>query len=54
MANFVTHSDVRELKCSMLAGAALAILADGVVFDDDSAETMDAEEPLVQARSIEL
>ena len=54
VANFVTHSNMQELKCSMLAGAALAMLADGVVFDEDSGGTMDGEEFLAQARSMEL
>ncbi len=36
VAQFVTHSDMHELKCSMLAAAALATFADGVVFDEDA------------------
>lgn len=51
VANFVTHSDMRELKCGMLAAACLAIAAQGVAFDE---ETMSGEDLLEQARAIQV
>lgn len=54
VADFVTHSDMRELKCSMFAAAALASRANGVVFDEETEGTMDPQRLLAQASGIEL
>lgn len=53
VAQFVTHSDMRELKCSMLAAAALAEAGDGVVFDEDTEGTMTGAAFAAQALAID-
>ncbi|MGD9724605.1 MAG: hypothetical protein AB7O59_25090 [Pirellulales bacterium] len=35
LASLVTHSDMRELVCAMYSAAALATLADGLVWDEE-------------------
>ena len=53
-ADFVTHSDIRELQCSMLAAAVFGIETDGLIFDDDTEGLMQPTELLEQARAIDL
>jgi hypothetical protein len=53
-ADFVTHSDMVELQCSMFAAAALGIEADGFIFDEDTDGLMRPSELLEQARAIDL
>jgi hypothetical protein len=54
VADFVTHSDMRELQCSMFAAAGLGIETDGLIFDDDADGLMQPAELLEQARAIDL
>lgn len=54
VADFVTHSDMRELQCSMFVAAALGIEADGLISDDDTEGLMPPAELLEQARAIDL
>jgi hypothetical protein len=54
VANFMTHSDMGALKGSMLAAAALAEAADGLVFDEGTGGVMPAARLLEQARDIAL
>lgn len=49
----VTHSDMRELVCGLVACSVLCQLADGVFFDEDSGGLMDPTESLAQALSFE-
>jgi hypothetical protein len=51
--NFVTHSDMRELVCAMIAGAVLADIADGLVFDEETGGTIDGNTALTVAKSLE-
>ena len=51
--DFVTHSDMRELICGLVAGAILAKLADGLVFDEESGKFIDGDEALELARRAE-
>ena len=51
--DFVTHSDMRELVCGLVAGAILAKLADGLVFDEESGEFIDGDKALELARRVE-
>lgn len=53
MVNFVTHSDLQELRCAMTAAAALATVTDGVVFDDESGGLIDGSVLLQQAQKID-
>lgn len=53
VVNFVMHSDLQELLCSMIAAAALATVADGVVFDGESGGLIDGSALLEQARTID-
>ena len=53
VANFVTHSDLQELRCAMIAAAALATLADGVVFDDKTGGLIVGSALLEQAQTID-
>lgn len=50
--DLVTHSDIRELECSLLAGAALALVADGVVYDEETNRATSHEALLELAQSI--
>jgi hypothetical protein len=52
-ANFVLHSDMRELVCAMYALAALAKVADGLFFDEESESFVTGDRALVIARNIE-
>jgi hypothetical protein len=51
--NLVTHSDIRELECSLFAAAALASVTDGVAFDEETGGIMPFAALLDEARSIE-
>jgi hypothetical protein len=51
--DFVTHSDMRELICGLVAGAILAKLADGLVLDEESGEFSDGDKALELARRAE-
>ena len=51
--NLVTHSDMRELECSLYAAAALASVAGGVGFDEETGGIMPFAALLDEARSIE-
>ena len=53
-ADFVTHSDMVELQCSMFAAAALGIETDGLIFDEDTDGLMQPSELLEQARAIDV
>jgi hypothetical protein len=53
LADFVTHSDLRELICSMIAGAVLAQVADGLVLDENSNEFIDGKRALEIAKEAE-
>lgn len=54
VATFTTHSDMRELKSSMLAAATLAELSGGLVFDEDTGGVLPGARLLDEARSIVL
>jgi hypothetical protein len=51
--DFVTHSDMQELMCGMIAGAVLAKVADGLVFDEDSGTFVDGDKALQTAKKAE-
>jgi hypothetical protein len=51
--DFVTHSDMQELICSMIAGAVLAKLANGLVLDEESGEFINGDEALKIAKQHE-
>jgi hypothetical protein len=51
--DFVTHSDMQELICALVAGAILAKLADGLVFDEESGKFIDGDKALELARRAE-
>jgi hypothetical protein len=51
--DFVTHSDMRELVCGLIAGAVLAKISDGVVFDEESGEVISGDAALQAARDEE-
>lgn len=53
VANFVTHSDLQELRCAMLAAAALATETGGVVLDPQSGALMDGSTLLMEAQTID-
>jgi len=53
VATFVTHSDMREFVCGMVAGAVLAQVSIGMVYDEDSDELIDAHAALEIARGTE-
>jgi hypothetical protein len=48
---FVTHSDLIELKCALLAAVALARRSDGVIVDEDL-EVWPTDDVEAEARSI--
>src|SRR5688572_17847882 len=50
---FVTHSDMRELVTAMIASSVLALLADGVVWSDESGEHLSAADAIQLARETE-
>ena len=51
--NCVTHSDIRELVCGLIACAVLSGLADGVFLDDESGQVLSADQALLIARETE-
>ncbi len=51
--DFVTHSDIRELVCGLIAGAVLAQISDGVVFYSESGEVMSGDAAMQAARDAE-
>jgi hypothetical protein len=51
--DFVTHSDMQELICGMIAGAVLAQLADGLVFDEESNSFIDGKRAFEIAKQVE-
>jgi hypothetical protein len=53
-ADFVTHSYMREPQCSMPATVALAVEANGLVFDEETESLIPPEQLLEQARTIDL
>jgi hypothetical protein len=53
-ASFVTHSDLRELICAVMAGAVLASLANGLMFDENTGGVIDGNAALERARRLEL
>jgi hypothetical protein len=53
VVDFVTHSDMRELQCSMFVAAVLGIETDGLIFDDTDG-LMQPTDLLEQARAIDL
>lgn len=50
--DLVTHSDLRELRCSMMAAAALAHVADGLAFDESTGGLVVGTALLEQALAI--
>ena len=52
VAMFTTHSDMTELRCSMLAASGLASLTDGLIVDGETGDLTTVEELLDQERSI--
>jgi hypothetical protein len=53
VVNLVTHSDLQELRCALLAAAALAIETDGVVFDDETGGLTTGSSLLEEAGTID-
>jgi hypothetical protein len=51
--DLVTHSDMQELLCGMVAGAVLAKLANGLVLDEESGECIDDDKALEIAKQHE-
>ena len=51
-ASFVTHSDLTELRVSMLAAAALSSVSDGVAFDPQARERLTPESLLAEAAAL--
>lgn len=51
VVRLVTHSDLDELKCALLAAVALARLADGIIVDDEL-EVWSTDDVETDARSI--
>jgi hypothetical protein len=49
----VTHSDMRELVCGLVACSVLSQLADGVFFDDESGGLLKPDAALSQSLSYE-
>ena len=49
----VTHSDMRELVCGLVACSVLSQLADGVLLDDESGGLLKADAALAQSLSYE-
>lgn len=52
-ADFITHSDMRELMASIIAGAVLCAMADGVLWDTEAGEFVSAAEALEWGKSME-
>ncbi len=50
--SFVTHSSMRDLACAIVAAGVLAAKCDGIVFDEESGERIDADEALAYAREM--
>ena len=50
---FVTHSEMRELVSGMIASGVLALLADGIVWSDESGESVSGIEAIEIARATE-
>lgn len=53
VVNCVTHSDMGELVCGLIACAVLSQLADGVFLDEESGGLLGADAALEMARGIE-
>lgn len=53
MINFVTHSDLRELVTSMIAGGVLCAISDGVLWETEADEVIPASRALDWAASAE-
>lgn len=53
VASFVTRSDLQELRCAMLAAAALATETGGVVLYPQSGALMDGSALLTEAQAID-
>jgi hypothetical protein len=53
VVNCVTHSDMRELVCGMVACSVLSQLADGVFLDEESGGVISADAALQMARGLE-
>lgn len=51
--DFITHSDMRELVCAMVAGAVLAQLTDGLVFDEESGNLIKGDAAMEIAKRVE-
>jgi hypothetical protein len=54
VVNCVTHSDIRELMCGLIACSVLSQLADGVFLDEESGRLISADAALEMARRLEL
>jgi len=53
VANFVTHSDLVELKSAMIAAVALASAANGFIFDEATQGIASVSQLLAEAATIE-
>ena len=51
--SFVTHSDMRELVSAMIASGVLAVLSDGIVWSDESGESLPGPDAIELARETE-
>src|SRR5262249_43908028 len=51
--NCVTHSDIRELVCGLIACSVLSQIADGVFFDEESGGPISADAAFEMARRLE-
>lgn len=51
--SFVTHSDMRELVSAMIASGVLALLSDGVVWSDESGDSLSGPDAINLARETE-
>ncbi len=53
VVSFVSHGDLRELTCAIIAAAVLTQLADGMYWDTEGDELYPAEGAVRQAREVE-
>jgi hypothetical protein len=51
--NCVTHSDMRELACGLIACSVLAQVAGGLFLDEESGQVIGADAALAMARRLE-
>jgi len=51
--SFVSHGDLRELTCAIVAAAVLTSLTDGMYWDTEGEELFPAEGAITQAKEVE-